>query len=143
MSERDKKKQLLLAELDTNPDQLPQLMSKGRTSSARDAKRMRKISPIGMRVVVHIRKEGNQTEAGLYLPEGAKQAMAESIIAEVIEVASAHDDHTDEETNVSGIPLGAIVLIEKDAGTKVPWDEELRIVETKQVLAIVNEIDIT
>ena len=104
--------------------------------------KIRKVSPLGMRVLVRIRKEGNQTETGLYLPEGAKDAMGESVLGEVLEVASAIDDDTKEEANISGIPNGALVLISKRAGTKIPWDEDLRIVETKEVLAIVNEVDI-
>jgi co-chaperonin GroES (HSP10) len=107
-----------------------------------DAKRIRKVNPLGMRVLVEIRKEANVTDAGLYLPEGAKQALHESLLAEVIEVASAMDQDTEEETNVSGIPQGSMVLIPKSAGVKVPWDENLRIVETKDILAIVNEISI-
>ena len=95
-----------------------------------------------MRVVVRVFKDTNISEGGLYLPEGAKLNMAESMLAEVVEVASAHDTHTDEDTNVSGIPMGAKVLILKSAGVKVPWDEELRIVETKEVLAMVEEIAI-
>jgi|688.fasta_scaffold1859515_1 co-chaperonin GroES (HSP10) len=103
-------------------------------------KNVRRINPLGMRVVVRLLKDSNMTEGGLYLPEGAKQSMAESLLAEVVEVASAHDSHTDEETNVSGIPLGARVLILKTAGVKVPWDEDMRIVETKEVLATIDEI---
>jgi co-chaperonin GroES (HSP10) len=107
-----------------------------RRSSAR---RIRKIHPLGFRVLVKIEKETNVTDAGLYLPEGAKQTMAESLIAEVVEVASATDE-SDEETNVSGIPMGAQVLIPKDAGVRVPWDETLRLVDTKDILALVDEI---
>lgn len=103
---------------------------------------VRKLNPLGLRVVVKIQRESNQTDSGLYLPEGAKAAMSESIVAEVVEVASAIDDETEEEANVSGVPLGALVLIPKDAGTKVPWDDELRIVETKQILAMINEVAI-
>lgn len=103
-------------------------------------KNVRRINPLGMRVVVRLKKENNLTDGGLYLPEGAKENMSESLLAEVIEVASAHDTHTDEETNVSGIPLGAKVLILKNSGVKVPWDDELRIVETKEVLAMIEEI---
>lgn len=118
-----------------------------KVSSAQVPKRplgklMRKVSPLGMRVLLRIRREANVTDGGLYLPEGAKQSMAESFLAEVIEVASAADEHGDEETNISGVPLGAMVLIPKHAGVKVPWDEDLRLVETKEVLAIVNEIEI-
>jgi co-chaperonin GroES (HSP10) len=92
-----------------------------------------------MRVVVKIRKDSNTTKTGLYLPEGAKQAADESLLGEVLEVASAHDLDSNEETNISGIPLGALVLIPKDAGVKVPWDEDLRIIDTKNVLALVYE----
>jgi co-chaperonin GroES (HSP10) len=42
--------------------------------------------------------------------------------------------------NVSGVPLGARVLFAKAAGVKVPWDDDLRILETKEVLATVDEI---
>lgn len=107
------------------------------------SKKVRRINPLGMRVVVSIRKDPNMTEAGLYLPEGAKSAMAESVVAEVIEVASAIDDETHEEANVSGIPLGAVVLIPKQAGVRVPWDENLRIVDTKEVLALVHEVSVS
>jgi co-chaperonin GroES (HSP10) len=103
---------------------------------------IKKISPLGMRVLVCIRREANKTEAGLYLPEGAKDSMGESLLGEVIEVASAIDDETSEEANISGIPMGAVILIPKRAGTKVPGDEDLRIVETKEVLAIVTEVGI-
>ena len=58
----------------------------------------------------------------------------------LLEVASAVDELTDEETNISGIPRGALVLIPRLSGTKIPWDDNLRIVETKEILAIVNEI---
>ena len=106
------------------------------------SKAIRKINPVGFRVLVQIQKDSNVTDGGLYLPEGAKQSMMESLLARVIEVASAVDEDSDDETNVSGIPLDALVLIPKNAGTKVPWDDALRIVETKEVLAIVNEISV-
>ena len=104
---------------------------------------IKNINPLGMRVVVSILKDRDVTDSGLYLPEGSKESMSESVLAEVISVASAIDDHTDEETNVSGIPMGACVLIEKESGIKVPWDPDLRIVETLDVLAIVEEINIS
>ena len=107
------------------------------------SKTIRHVNPLGMRVLVRIPKEQNMTEGGLYLPEGAKEKMDESIIAEVIEVASALDDKTQEETNISGVPLGALILIPRRSGIRVPWDDSLRIIETKEVLAIVEKIDIT
>ena len=96
-----------------------------------------------MRVLVKIRKEENQTNTGLYLPEGAKEARQASIFGEVIEVARAVDSDSLEEANISGIPQGATVLIAKNAGIQVPWDEDLRIVETKEVLAIVTEVGVS
>lgn len=104
----------------------------------RHSSRVRKISPLGLRVVLKIRSEQDVTEGGLYLPEGAKNSMAESLLAEVVEVATATDSDT--ETNISGIPLGAVVLIGKHVGVKVPWDDRLRIVDTKDILAIVDEV---
>lgn len=130
-----KKKELMMAEIEPGHD-----LSKRKVA---EHKRIRRVNPIGFRVLVRLKIDTNQTETGLYLPEGAKQSMAESLLAEVVEVASAMDDRTDEETNVSGVPLGALVLIPKNAGVKVPWDEELRIVESKEILALVNEISIT
>ena len=113
------------------------LTSSGKYS---EPKKMRKVNPLGMRVVVRLRKDANVTEAGLYLPEGAKESTQESFLGEVIEVARAMDDETTEEANISGLPLGALVLIPKKAGVTIPWDDELRIVETKDVLAIIHEV---
>lgn len=106
-------------------------------------KTIRRINPLGLRVLVRLLPEGNTTDGGLYLPEGAKQNMVESLLAEVLEVARVEDHETDEETNVSGIPQGALVLIPKTVGVKIPWDETLRIVETGEILAIVNEFSVS
>jgi len=102
-------------------------------------RKMRRLNPLGFRVVVQIRKDANQTDTGLYLPEGAKESSDEALLGEIVEVASAMDEDTNEEANVSGVPLGAMVLIPKKAGIRVPWDEDLRIVETKEILAMVYE----
>ena len=104
---------------------------------------IRKISPLGMRVVVRIRRDIDRTETGLYLPEGARQSMQDSLVGEVLEVARALDSDTEEEANISGIPEGSLVLIPKNCGVKIPWDDELRIVETKEVLALVTEVQIS
>lgn len=106
-------------------------------------KKIRRVHPLGLRVLVKIQEDSNTTDGGLYLPEGAKSSMAESVLAEVIEVASAHDDQLSEEANISGIPLGAVVLIGKNTGVKVPWDERIRIVDSKDVLGIVNEVSLS
>lgn len=105
--------------------------------------KIRKISPFGFRVVVRIIKQADTTEGGLYLPEGVKENMDESILAQVVEVATALDDEGEDSTNVSGIPLGATVLIKKNAGVRVPWDEECRIIDTQEVLALVEEMVVT
>jgi co-chaperonin GroES (HSP10) len=104
---------------------------------------IRNVSPLGMRVLVQICEKDDVTDGGLYIPDSARKNMAQSLIAEVLEVASAIDDETDEETNVSGIPQGATVLIDREAGTTVPWDDRLRIVDSKDILAIVDEIVIS
>lgn len=97
-----------------------------------------------MRVLVQIKKGDGKSDGGLYLPDNAKERGEESLLAEVVEVASAVDNDAGDlqEVNISGIPLGATVLIGKNAGVKVPWDEFLRVVETKDVLGIVDEMEI-
>jgi co-chaperonin GroES (HSP10) len=118
------------------------IRSKSTAIKLSDHKRIRKVSPIGMRILVCIRKDSNVSEGGLYLPEGAKSSTAESILADVLEVATASEHGSDEDANISGIPLGSVVLIGKNAGVKVPWDENLRLVETKEVLALVHEMSL-
>ncbi len=113
-------------------------------SDWRQGKKIKKISPLGMRVVVSVIKDknSNMTDGGLYLPEGSKEKMQDSLLAEVIEVASALDKDTDTEENISGVPLHSVVLIPKGVGIQVPWNDLLRIVETKDVLAIIDEIEL-
>jgi co-chaperonin GroES (HSP10) len=99
----------------------------------------RLILPLGYRVLVGIMKEEDRTDAGLYLPQGAKEQQDEALFGEVVEVA--RDKPTTEEPaeNVSGVPHGAKVLFRKEAGVKVPWDERLRLIDVKDILAIVEE----
>jgi len=119
----------------------------------------RHIQPLGPRVLVRIVKDADRSEAGLYLPEGAKESHAQALLGEVIEVARtmpkdanalAEDDVRDEEeeevrpdlgSNVSGIPLGSSVLFGKERGITVPWDETLRVIEVRHILAIVDIIN--
>lgn len=112
-------------------------------SSKPARKTLRNINPLGMRVVVRLRPDNKVSEGGLYLPDSVRDTMHESVLGEVVEVASAVDIDSEEETNVSGIPLGALVLIPRKAGVRVPWDDELRVVDTKDVLAIVTELEIS
>jgi len=87
-----------------------------------------------------------------------KDSHSEALLGEVVEVARTmpkaplvpddDDDDDDDDDgaeadlgkNVSGVPLGANVLFEKDRGIAVPWDESLRILEVRWVLAIVDII---
>jgi co-chaperonin GroES (HSP10) len=121
----------------------------------------RHIQPVGPRVLVRIVKEADRSQTGLFLPAGVKEANASALLGEVVEVARTmpkadpslpqdddDDDDDDDEAaaranfgkNVSGIPLGANVLFEKDRGVAVPWDENLRILEVRHVLALVDII---
>jgi co-chaperonin GroES (HSP10) len=142
MSESDEEKKKNQMDEFLKDSDIRSVSSSGASGAVSKSRQLRKINPLGMRVVVHIRRDNSRTEAGLYLPEGAKQLMHESLLGEVVEVASAVDIDSDEEANISGVPEGALVLIRKDVGVKVPWDEDLRIVETKDVLAIVHEVEV-
>jgi co-chaperonin GroES (HSP10) len=98
--------------------------------------------PLGMRVLVRIIPSEDRSAAGLYLPPGAKDAIAQAAYAEVVEVARANADDPEEDgfgSNVSGIPEGSRVLFRKDEGVPIPWDEELRLVDVKEILAVVEE----
>lgn len=118
----------------------------------------RHVQPLGPRVLVRIIKDPDRLESGLFLPEGAKENTRQALLGEVVEVARTmpkvgfdyddpeHDEDDDDEEginfgeNVSGIPLGAKVLFGKFRGLTVPWDESLRIVDVRHLLAIVDEI---
>ncbi len=47
----------------------------------------RLILPLGMRVLVQIIRDEERTDAGLYLPAGAKEAQDDALYGKVIEVA--------------------------------------------------------
>ena len=118
----------------------------------------RHIQPLGPRVLVRVIKSPDRSEAGLFLPQGVKDDSAMALLGEVVEVArtmpkadaladevpSREDDDDDERpdfgTNVSGVPLGANVLFEKERGVVVPWDDTLRVIEVRYILAIVDII---
>ncbi|MCA9693378.1 MAG: co-chaperone GroES [Myxococcales bacterium] len=110
------------------------------------------MQPLGPRVLVRLIRGPDRSDAGLFLPAGAKEDSAEALLGEVIEVARTAprqnliDDEDDDERhaglgeNVSGIPVGAQVLFEKTKGITVPWDDSLRILAVRYVLAIVDTI---
>ncbi|MBX7081500.1 MAG: co-chaperone GroES family protein [Nannocystaceae bacterium] len=115
------------------------------------------MQPLGPRVLVRIVKHPDRSEAGLFLPQGVKDNHAAALLGEVVEVArtmpnteAPDDEDLDAEAraelradlgkNVSGVPMGANVLFEKDRGVSVPWDDSLRILEVRHVLAIVDII---
>ncbi len=96
--------------------------------------------PLGMRVLVTVIKDEERTDSGLYLPEGAKEAQAEALFGQVIEVARDKPTADEMGENVSGVPNGSKVLFKKDAGVRVPWDERLRVLDVKDILATVEEL---
>ena len=101
----------------------------------------RHIRPMGPRVLVRVLKEDERHESGLFLPPGARENLAEALYGEVVEVARAMPgDEMDLGTNVSGVPCGARILFPKDEGTRVPWDDDLRILQVAKVLALVDEV---
>lgn len=106
---------------------------------------VRYIQPLGPRVLVRLIKDEDRSSSGLYLPAGAKEAYLDSFYGEVIEVARATTQDPQEKksfgANVSGIPCGARVLFKKDAGVRVPWDDTLLLLDTKDVLATVEEVE--
>jgi chaperonin GroES len=100
----------------------------------------RLIMPLGMRVLVSVLKEEERTDAGLYLPEGAKEAQDEALYGQVIEVARDKPTADELGENVSGVPHGSRVLFKKEAGVRVPWDDRLRLLDVKDILATVEEL---
>jgi chaperonin GroES len=100
----------------------------------------RLILPLGMRVLVQLIRDEDRTDAGLYLPQGAKEAQDQALYGKVIEVARDRPTTNEATENVSGVPHGAHVLFRKDAGVRVPWDERLRVIDVKDILATVEEV---
>lgn len=132
-------------------DDGPQIVT---PEDSRPARVSRHIQPIGPRVLVRLIKGPDRSESGLYLPAGAKDSHSEALLGEVVEVARSmpktayaiddgdddDDDKPDLGENVSGIPVGAQVLFAKDQGITVPWDDTLRVLSVRHVLAIVDII---
>jgi co-chaperonin GroES (HSP10) len=119
----------------------------------------RHVQPVGPRVLVRIIKSPDRLDSGLFLPQGVKDSGAAALLGEVVEVArtmpktesesaserrGSRDDDDDDDgafgQNVSGIPLGSNVLFERDRGVAVPWDETLRLLDVRHVLALVDII---
>lgn len=101
----------------------------------------RLILPLGLRVLVQVLKIEERTDAGLYLPAGAKEANDDAFYGKVIEVARDRPTTNVASENVSGVPHGAFVLFRKEAGVRVPWDDRLRLIDVKDILATVEEVD--
>ena len=107
---------------------------------ANSSKPHRLILPLGMRVLVAVIKPDERTDAGLYLPEGAKEEHDEALYGQVVEVARDKPTADEMGENVSGVPNGSKVLFRKEAGVRVPWDERLRVLDVKDILATVEEL---
>jgi co-chaperonin GroES (HSP10) len=93
-----------------------------------------------MRVLVQLVRDEDRTDAGLYLPAGAKEAQDDALYGKVIEVARDRPTTNEAAENVSGVPHGAHVLFKKDVGVRVPWDDRLRVIDVKDILATVEEV---
>ncbi|MEZ4463369.1 MAG: co-chaperone GroES family protein [bacterium] len=107
-------------------------------------KSVRYIKPLGPRILVRIVRADERSAAGLYLPPGVKESHDEALYGEVVEVARASDEDEDTPSlgkNVSGVPLGAFVLFPKAEGLRVPWDDQLRLLDVKAVYALVEEVE--
>ena len=102
----------------------------------------RVICPLGLRVLVRIIPPDQRSQTGLYLPAGVGEKGVDALYGEVLEVARAStiDEADMEGPNVSGIPDGSRILFAPETGFRVPWDDSLRLVDTKHVLAVVEEI---
>jgi chaperonin GroES len=86
-----------------------------------------KIQPVGNRVLLK-RLPQEKTKGGLLLPDSSKNPQ---IRLEVIEVGDGEEIR---------VKTNDIVLMERYAGTEVTInDEDYIIVESKQIIAIVNE----
>lgn len=102
----------------------------------------RHVQPLGPRVLVRLIPGEDRSAGGLFLPPGAKDALAQAAYGMVVEVARAPSTvEADRGANVSGIPEGAHVLFAKDQGLPVPWDESLRVLDVKDVVALVDEVE--
>jgi co-chaperonin GroES (HSP10) len=102
--------------------------------------KIRHVQPLGPRVLVRLSENADRSPGGLFLPQGVKESYQEANYAQVIEVARAKSDD-DLGENVSGIPLHSWVLFPKECGLTLPWDDRIRLVNTKDIMAIVEEID--
>ncbi len=112
------------------------------TDNRGDQRPVRYIKPLGPRVLIKLIRLEERSAAGLYLPEGVREEHDDALYGEVVEVARA-DSKTEVSLgeNVSGVPLGALVLFPKGKGLTVPWDDGMRLLEVRHVVAIVEELD--
>jgi co-chaperonin GroES (HSP10) len=115
-------------------------LSSNETSDSASRRPHRLILPLGLRVLVQVIRIEERTDAGLYLPPGAKEANDDALYGKVIEVARDRPTSDDLAENVSGVPHGAHVLFRKEAGVRVPWDDRYRLIDVKDILATVEEV---
>jgi len=104
------------------------------------APKTRLIQPLGARVLVRLTPDPDRSPSGLFLPQGVKERHHEACYAQVVEVARDRLATEQVGDNVSGIPLGVYVLFPKEAGLAIPWDDQLRVVATQDVVAVVEEL---
>lgn len=94
-------------------------------------------------MLVQVIRIEERTDAGLFLPAGAKEAHDDALYGKVVEVARDRPTTDDVSENVSGVPHGAHVLFRKEAGVRVPWDDRLRLIDVKDILATVEEVNVS
>ena len=90
-------------------------------------------------MLVKVIKDQDRSEGGLFLPEGAKEESQEAMYGSVIEVARNKPTTEELAENVSGVPSNSKVLFTKESGVRVPWDDSLRLLDVKDILATVEE----
>ena len=71
---------------------------------------------------------------------GAKEAQRRRALRQGDRGRARPADDDDVTENVSGVPHGAHVLFRKEAGVRVPWDDRLRLIDVKDILATVEEV---
>ena len=102
----------------------------------------RLIQPLGPRILVRLVPEAERSDSGLYLPQGVKERHQSSCYAQVIEVARDTLATEGIGENVTGVPVGVYVLFDKRSGLTVPWDDQLRVVATGDIVAVVEELNL-
>jgi len=105
-------------------------------SKKRSPKTKLSFRPLGDRIVVKRAEAESQTEAGIYLPESAKDKPKHGT---VIAIGDGRLNHETGEYTPFSVAVGDSVLFTSYAGTEVKLDgEELLIMTEDDILAVVD-----